>query len=269
MTPRTSQRAHAQEIFREMVEQLPPASLQTPLIPAQAGIQGDSAMSVDGCPGSPLARGRAEGDLSARLRALYETSAVPVREIAQIAGVSERTLYKYARKGGWRPRYAWAGGGGVARARWRAKTTREQFAPAKGAGGRFIARADQGKPFARGLKATDVAGAARAALACARAERIAAAAQADAVWLAWHETFLVCLRSVRTIGEQLKTCRQARAQRGAGGFAADARAQTLERAGQVALDYLEFCQARIAVLPVPGARPFDVNSRQRLVIGKS
>ena len=53
-----------------------------------------------------------------------------------------------------------------------------QFTPVKGAGGRFIARADKGKPFARGLKATDRQGAARASAACVRAEAIAAQAQA-------------------------------------------------------------------------------------------
>jgi hypothetical protein len=72
-------------------------------------------------------------DLTARACALYENSAVPVREIARRAGVTERTIYKYAQKGGWKARYAW------------------QFAPIKGVGGRFIRRADKGKPFARGL----------------------------------------------------------------------------------------------------------------------
>jgi len=44
-----------------------------------------------------------------RVRALYEDSAVPMREIARLAGVHERTLYKYARKCGWRRRNARAG----------------------------------------------------------------------------------------------------------------------------------------------------------------
>ncbi len=48
-----------------------------------------------------------------QVRALYEESAVPVREIMRRAGVTERTIYKYACKGQWRPRRA----GGMRRAR--------------------------------------------------------------------------------------------------------------------------------------------------------
>ncbi|MGA7975355.1 MAG: helix-turn-helix domain-containing protein, partial [Pseudolabrys sp.] len=47
-----------------------------------------------------------ETSLTARARALYEGSAVPVREIARLAGVSERTLYKYVEKYRWKKRYA-------------------------------------------------------------------------------------------------------------------------------------------------------------------
>jgi len=47
--------------------------------------------------------------LTLRVRALYEDSVVPMREIARLAGVHERTLYKYARKCGWRRRNARAG----------------------------------------------------------------------------------------------------------------------------------------------------------------
>ena len=54
------------------------------------------------------------------------------------------------------------------------------FAPVKGAGGRFIARADKDKPFARGLKATDPAGRARALAESAAAERAARLAEAEA-----------------------------------------------------------------------------------------
>jgi len=47
--------------------------------------------------------------LTQRVRVLYEDSVVPMREIARLAGVHERTLYKYARKCGWRRRNARAG----------------------------------------------------------------------------------------------------------------------------------------------------------------
>ena len=35
------------------------------------------------------------------VRQLYEAGALPVREIARLAGVTERMIYKYARAGGW------------------------------------------------------------------------------------------------------------------------------------------------------------------------
>lgn len=94
------------------------------------------------------------------MRALYEDSAVPVREIAGVAGVTERTIYKYVAKLGWKRRY--------------------RCAPEKGAGGRFIRREDKGLPFAQGLKATDPAGAQRAVVACGEAERLSREAQAEA-----------------------------------------------------------------------------------------
>jgi len=156
MTRRCSLRAQAREIYRDLVKARA-ASSHTPLIPAQAGIQGDHATPVDEYPGSPLStfalrasadckpaeareasgggsRGRAEGEqnLTKKVRALYENSAVPVREIASVAGVTERTIYKYAAKLAWKRRH--------------------HVAPARGAGSRFIRRADTDKPFARGLK---------------------------------------------------------------------------------------------------------------------
>ena len=192
MTPRSSLRARAREIYRQMVEkraaQFPSASPQTPLIPAQAGIQGDPATPADECPGSPLARGRAERaptaqNLTEKVRALYEHSAVPVAEIAKLAGVTERTIYKYAAKQQWTPRYRWrapAAGAGAKRGAHKGKRgwrQRPAFAPVKGAGGRFIRRADKGKPFAAGLKATDAAAAAAANAACRREALASRAAQ--------------------------------------------------------------------------------------------
>jgi hypothetical protein len=47
---------------------------------------------------------RHDGDYGARVRALYEDSALTVREIARLAGVSERMIFLYARQGGWAPR---------------------------------------------------------------------------------------------------------------------------------------------------------------------
>jgi hypothetical protein len=112
-------------------------------------------------------------DLMAHVRRMYEDSIIPVRDIAQRAGVTERTLYKYARKNNWKPRYAWTPDGArppgrPARRRWsEARERALAVAPAKGAGGRFIRREDKGRPLAHGIKATDPAARAAAAAACA------------------------------------------------------------------------------------------------------
>ena len=110
------------------------------------------------------------------MRALYEDSAVPVAEIARRAGVTERTIYKYAAKEQWTPRYRWTANG----SRPRCRRAGQGFALAKGAGGRFIRRADKGKPFARGLKATDPDGAARAIERCGEAALLSRQAQREA-----------------------------------------------------------------------------------------
>jgi len=125
-----------------------------------------------------------------------------------------------------------------------------KFAPVKGAGGRFIRRADKGKPFARGLKATDPQGATRATAACAQAEAIAAEAQADAALLQWNETLVELLRTVRIISDQLTAYQQERRQKRRGQPAAqtDMREQTMNRLGHLALDCVEFCQAQMAAL---------------------
>jgi hypothetical protein len=101
--------------------------------------------------------------LTERVRALYEDGVVPVREIAQLAGVTERTLYKYAAKGDWRRRYG-------------------SLEPglARGAGGRFVPVADAGEPHPSGLKALDPAGAVEAIGRCVLAGEIAATAARDA-----------------------------------------------------------------------------------------
>jgi hypothetical protein len=183
----------------------------------------------------------------AKVRALYETSAVPVREIALLVGVTERTIYKYAQKGGWKARYAWVDRGGVARRGWRAAGA---VAPAQGAGGRFIRREHSGKPFPCGLKATDPQGAKRATAACAQAEAIAAEAQADAALLQWNETLGELLRTVGMINDQLTAYQQAHRQkrRGRPAEQTDRREQAMNRLGHLTLDCVEFCQAQMATL---------------------
>ena len=178
MTRRSSTRAQAQEFYGQMVEDDAGASASL--------TQRDPHPSPEFPPPMPNSGTRVGGereqvwqagggetttDLTARARALYEGSAVPVREIARLAGVSERTLYKYVEKHGWKKRYARVPRGLAA-----AQANRGQgwqatagFAPVKGAGGRFVRREDIGKPFAAGMKALDPAGHARADAACSHA----------------------------------------------------------------------------------------------------
>ncbi|HVG51896.1 MAG TPA: hypothetical protein VM867_09710, partial [Xanthobacteraceae bacterium] len=155
---------------------------------------------------SPLAQCTS---LTARARALYEDTVVPVREIARFCGVTERTILKYARKGNWKPRYHWiAGEAGVRHRRWQPA---EKFAPVKGAGARFIAREDAGKPFAVGLKATDPQGAARAAEECVQAEELAAQAQADAARERLKDKALAALEAVSKAIADINDYRRKRA----------------------------------------------------------
>jgi hypothetical protein len=180
MTPRRSVRAAAQRLFREMAgEGAPGPHAGTPL--PNPPPQGGREHAV-------LGEGQADtaSDLMAQVRRLYEETFMPVREIARRAGVSERTLYKYARKGTWKPRYAWMPDGArpparPGRRRWtQVRERAETFAPEKGAGGRFVRRDAKGKPFAQGIKALDPAGRAAAAKASAEAARAAERARLEA-----------------------------------------------------------------------------------------
>lgn len=150
MARRSSSRALAQETYREMARPSP-----------------------DGFGGQALSA----PSLTKKARALYEGAAVPVAEIARLCGVTERTIYKYAQRGNWTPRYRWSADGGRPRgACWRA----DRVAPAKGAAGRFIRRADKGKPYPTGLHAADPQAATRAKAACAEAARFAHLAEEKA-----------------------------------------------------------------------------------------
>ncbi|MEJ2377504.1 MAG: hypothetical protein P8Y53_09115 [Pseudolabrys sp.] len=118
----------------------------------------------------------------------------------------------------------------------------------KGAGGRFVRREDRDKPYPQGLKATDPAGAARAAGSCAVAEALGRQAQADAAWLRWNEAFLLWLKTAARLRAAL-AARQARQSKrrpygaaGAPDAQPDAYAQWLARAGQAAIGYLAYCR---------------------------
>jgi hypothetical protein len=117
------------------------------------------------------------------VRALYEAGVVPVREIARLGGITERGIYKYARKHGWTPRVTRLAAG-VASTAQRTAASRGASAAdfaARGAGGRFIPLAEAGKPHARGIKALDPLGAARAGEECRRAGVLSEAAAAAAL----------------------------------------------------------------------------------------
>ena len=169
MNRRVSHRAQAQDIYREMKR-----------------ARSDGA----GAPHPPP-----QPDLTAQVRALYEGSAVPVAEIARLAGVTERTIYKYARKCGWTPRYRWElpDAGDARGRRWRAGET---FAAAKGAGGRFVVHADKHQPVPAGIAATDPARAARAHKACVEAAEFGSAAEAEAQAAQDHESLVRAIDAV-------------------------------------------------------------------------
>jgi hypothetical protein len=145
----------------------------------RAAAEGDAALAQASAPAEP-----AEPSVTERARALYEDSVVPVREIARLCGVTERTLYKYAEKGHWRRRHRRL---------------------AKGAGGRFIPLAEEGKPHPTGLKALDPQGATRAGAALQRAGEISAEAQARARHMRETES------SIRSLGHLVSALRDAAA----------------------------------------------------------
>jgi hypothetical protein len=96
MTRRSSVRAQARRNYHELKQ----------TAAADAAAPQEAAPTPDPSPRVASARGGGENNpLMARVRALYEDSAVPVREIAAIAGVSERTLYTYVAKHDWKRRY--------------------------------------------------------------------------------------------------------------------------------------------------------------------
>jgi hypothetical protein len=197
-----SVRARAREIYGEMAGE---AGASSGLAENSAS-EGNSPREGAAAPNpGPPSQSSGAADLTSRIREMYETSAVPVREVARMAGVTERTLYKYVQKHGWKRRYrCLARDEAVAAAnrgrRWEGSPARAgdpaaDVTPAKGACGRFIRREDIGKPFASGLKALDPAGRDRALETCGEAERLSRAAQAKA---SAEERFEARLRAIDT-----------------------------------------------------------------------
>lgn len=166
-----SLRAQARARYREAA-----AKQESPTRPASAlrATAGDLPLSGGGK--------AVDTPLTTRVRALYEDSVVPVREIARLAGVTERTIFKYAQKGGWRRRHRCLAreDAAAAAAQGLRLEAVQDFAPVKGAGGRYIRREDASLPHARGLKALDPSGAAVAAESCIEADALSEAAVAEA-----------------------------------------------------------------------------------------
>ena len=152
--------------------------------------------------------------LTERVRALYENSVVPVREIAQLAGITERTLYKYVQKGGW---------------------GRRQICIARGAGGRFIPLADADKPHASGIGALDPQAAGQAAARCLRAHAISEKAMMEAAAVAQARADRVKERTERSQAAVL----EAQAAR-----EAEARIRDYERLGGVLCEIIRWLAER-------------------------
>src|SRR5262245_56608871 len=93
MTPRRSPRADAQRRLRAAAPFVAPSQ------------NGSVDRAASFLPPSPTKLQQASPSLTEHARALHEGGAMPVREIARLAGVNERTLYRYVARGGWRRRY--------------------------------------------------------------------------------------------------------------------------------------------------------------------
>ncbi len=91
MTKREPPRASARAILNDAAEQMTP----TQKIPIPTASPSDL----------PLSGGGDRTPLIEQIRELYENWVIPVAEIARLAGVAERTLYKYVQRGGWRRRH--------------------------------------------------------------------------------------------------------------------------------------------------------------------
>ena len=114
--------------------------------------------------------------LMRQAQALYEEGVVPVRDIARLAGVCERTFYRHVKKRGWRRR-------NVCAARDNAVAAANRGRPltvAKGVSGRFVRRAVAGAPHPAGLGALDPPRDAEGTHACIAAGALSEAAMADA-----------------------------------------------------------------------------------------
>jgi hypothetical protein len=189
--------------------------------------------------------------LTLQVQDLYENSAVPVRDIARLVGVHQRTLYKYVQKYRWRRRYNIPG---VAeKPKPPQKPSRFTLQP-RGTGGRFVARERASAPALHGLKALDPAAAARAAAACARAKEVSDAAAARArrlrEKLSHLRALILLLRAARDLAAVAAAQKTRAARRAARAAAAAERHEDLRRSLAAKLDALA---AEAAAAPAQNA----------------
>jgi hypothetical protein len=117
--------------------------------------------------------------------------------------------------------------------------------PVRGAGGRFIRRADEGKPFATGLKATDAAAAALAAAVCRREEAASRVAQEKAKAAQHAEAELHAMETVNRILSELNGY-LAESDKAPHGACDDRIERALRRSADLAVQRWEWLQAHPA-----------------------
>jgi hypothetical protein len=142
-----------------------------------------------------------------RVRDIYENTVMPVREIARLVGVTERTLYRYVERHGWVRRHVCIARDQAVRIanRDRLLAPRPGFGRAKGAGGRFIARDETAAPHPGGLKALDPLGAERVIADCEEARRLSDAAITEAVASATVQEALALAAHEREVAARVLT----------------------------------------------------------------
>jgi hypothetical protein len=163
-------------------------------------MRGESEAPPNFLPPAPTKLEQTAPALTDVVRALYEEGVVPVAEIARLAGVAERTIYKYVARGGWQRRDAARGPAVAAANRGRPWTRPDGFAQSRGAGGRYLGPDDEDSG-GRGLKALDPGGRAQAAAKATTLARLSADA------LARTEAVRLTKLNVKTLAELVRFAR--------------------------------------------------------------
>ena len=172
-------------------------SLRTPSVRAAARRRHAEVAETQGLAPDPQAP--IETPLIERVRALYEDGVLPVREIARLVGVTERTIYKYAQKGGWRPRVVRLSRGADARC---IPLSEEAAAAAVAAARERFARAEALKRTKARLRALDHLRDALTQLAAIRAEVKGGHASGNVVRVADRLGRVLAAQMAQLLGEE-------------------------------------------------------------------